>query len=59
MEQSGVEEGLSNHKEGVMYFVGSVSQLMVGLKAESIVTWSPNVVRTPHSPTSVIFNFEM
>ena len=58
MEQSGVEEGLSNHKEGVMYCVGSVSQLMVGFKAVIIVTCSPNVVRTPESPTSGMFNFE-
>ena len=58
MRQSGVEEGFSNYKEGDMYCVASVSKFMVGFKAVFIVTCSPNVVKTPQSLTSGMFNFE-
>ena len=58
MEYSGVEEGLSDRKEGAMHLLGSVSWFMVGFKAVFIVACAQNAVGTPQSPTSGLLIIE-
>ena len=58
MEQSGVEKGLSDRKEGAMHLVGSVSWFMVGFKPVFTVACAQNAFGTPQSPTSGLLIIE-